>query len=74
MAFQVNARLDDGDAFAFEELFLQGGIRLADEDFAALSNDAMPGNSSSRRSRGHGAPGAARAPRQTQSLSKGSIS
>src|SRR5467141_551961 len=74
VAFQVHARLSDFDAFAFEEFSLQGSVRLADEDFAALTDDAMPGNAFSGRSRGHGASGAARAARETQGFRKGPIS
>jgi len=44
VAFQVHTRLNDFDAFAFEEFSLEGSVRLADEDFAALADNAMPGN------------------------------
>src|SRR5437667_11545994 len=65
MAFQVNAGLDDGDAFAFEEFSLQRSVRLANEDFAAFAEDAMPGDAFSGRGRGHGATRAARATGKT---------
>jgi len=55
----------------FEEFSLQGSIRLTDEDLAALTDDAMPGNAFSGGSRGHGAPGAACAPGQAQAISQG---
>src|SRR5260370_18906447 len=61
VAFQVHARLSDFDAFAFEEFSLQGSVRLADEDFAALTDDAMPGNAFAGRSGGQGPCGAVRA-------------
>jgi hypothetical protein len=73
VAFQVDAGLEDSDALAFEEFSLQGSIWLADEDLAAFTDDAMPGNAFSGRSRGHGASGASRAAGQAQSLSEGSI-
>ncbi len=66
MGFQVDAGFDDFYAFGFEELFLQRGVRLADEDFAAFANDAVPGNAFSGRSCGHGAAGAARATVEAQ--------
>ena len=73
MAFQVHAGLDDGYTFAFEEFSLQGSVRLADEDFAAFAEDAMPGDAFSGRSCGHGASSAARAAGKTQGFSQGPI-
>ena len=66
VAFQVHARLENGDAFACEEFSLQGSVRLADKDLAALTDDAMPGNAFSGGCRGHGPAGAARATGQAQ--------
>src|SRR5260370_31683794 len=66
VAFQVHARLSDFYPFAFEEFSLQGSIRLANEDFAAFTDDAMPGNAFAGRSGGHGASCAARAAREAQ--------
>src|SRR5258706_5822305 len=66
VAFQVHTRLNDFDAFAFEEFSLEGSVRLANEDFAALADDAMPGNTFSRGSGGHGASRAARAAWEAQ--------
>ncbi len=66
MISQVDAGLGDFDAFGFEEFFLEGGVGLADEDFAALADHAMPGNAFSRGSGGHGTPGAACAAAQAQ--------
>src|SRR5258708_29070572 len=66
VALQVHTRLNDFDAFAFEEFSLEGSVRLANEDFAALADDAMPGNAFAGRSGGHGASCAARAPRKAQ--------
>lgn len=61
MFFYVDAGFDDGNAFGFEELFLQGGIRFPDQDFAIGAEDAVPGDAFSLRSGAHGAPGSARA-------------
>src|SRR5260370_36979113 len=52
VAFQVHTRLNDFDAFAFEEFSLEGSVRLADENFSALADNAMPGNTFSGRSGG----------------------
>ena len=70
MTFQVDAGFRDFYAFTFEELALERGVGLADEDFAALTNDAMPGDAFSRRSGGHGAACAARAAREAQRSSE----
>src|SRR5205809_2810088 len=74
VALQVHARLNDFDAFAFEEFSLEGGVRLANEDFAALADDAMPGNAFAGRSGGHGASSAARAARKAQCFRQRPIS
>jgi hypothetical protein len=66
VAVQIHARLDDADAFAFEELSLQGTVRLANEDFAVFTDNAMPGNAFTGGSRRHGASGTARASREAQ--------
>ena len=44
MLFQVDPRFDYRDAFAFEELFLEGGVGLANQDFAAFAEDSVPGD------------------------------
>src|SRR5438445_2620155 len=46
--FKVHAGFGDFYAFGFKELFLQRGVGLADEDFAAFTDNAMPGNALSR--------------------------
>ena len=74
VAFQVHARLDNGDAFAFEEFSLQRSVRLADEDFAALTDDPMPGDAFSRGSGGHRAASGTRAARKAQGFSERPIS
>ena len=66
MTLQVDAELDNGDAFTFEKFPLKRGVRFADEDFAVCAKDAMPGDSLSARSRGHGTASGASAPRETQ--------
>ena len=74
MAFQVHAGFGNRDPFAFEEFSLQGSVRLANKDFAALTDNAMPGNAFSGRSGGHGASGATRAAGHAQGFSQGPIS
>src|SRR5258706_14072185 len=74
VAFQVHTRLNDFDAFAFEEFSLEGSVRLADEDFAALADNAMPGNAFAGRSGGHGASCGARAAWEAQGLRQRPIS
>src|SRR6267154_6290921 len=74
VALQVHTRLNDFDAFAFEEFSLEGSVRLANEDFAALADDAMPGNAFAGRSGGHGASCAARAARKAQCFCQRPIS
>jgi hypothetical protein len=71
--FQVDAKPDYRDAFAFEKLSLQGCVGFANQDFSALAENAMPGNAFSGGSRRHGASCGARAAWQAQGLSEGSI-
>jgi len=66
MSSEIDAGFGDFDAFGFEELFLQRGVWLADEDFAALADHAVPRNAFSGGSGGHGASGAASAAAQAQ--------
>jgi len=66
VAVQIHARLDDPDAFTFEELSLQRTVRLADEDLTVFTDNAMPGNAFTGGSRRHGASGTARASREAQ--------
>ena len=73
MFFQVDAGFYDADAFAFEEFSLEQSVRSANEDFPAVADYAVPWNAFSRRSGGHGATSRARAARQVQSFSEGSI-
>ena len=44
MALQVEAGFDNFDAFAREEFFLERSVRLANQDFAVISDNAVPGN------------------------------
>src|SRR5258708_27892291 len=74
VAFQVHTRVNDFDAFAFEEFSREGRVRLADENFSALADNAMPGNTFSGRSGGHGASCAARAAWETQGFRQRPIS
>ncbi len=73
MILEVDAGFDDGNSFGFEELFLQGGVRFANEDFAVGAEDAVPGDAFALRSCAHGAAGGARAAGQTQSSCKAPI-
>ncbi|HET7207268.1 MAG TPA: hypothetical protein VFI95_11890 [Terriglobales bacterium] len=66
MTLQVDAALDNGDAFSFKKFFLKRCVWFADEDFAVRAKDAMPGNSLSARSCGHGTAGGASATWETQ--------
>lgn len=68
MGIQIDAGLDDLNAFGFEEFSLKGSVRLADEDFAALAHDAMPRNALSGRSGSHSAPCTAGTAGETQEL------
>src|SRR6266404_5497657 len=70
VALQVHTRLNDFDAFAFEEFSLEGSVRLANEDFAALADDAMPGNAFSGGCGSHSASCAARAAGEAQGFRK----
>jgi hypothetical protein len=70
MSFQVHARLHYGDAFAFEKLSLKRSVRFANQNFAALAKNAMPGNSLARRSRSHSAAGASRSAWKVQGFSE----
>ncbi len=74
MASQIEAGFHHMHTFAFEEFFLQRGVRLADKDFSLLANNAVPGDSFSGGGCGHGAPGAACAAAETQDSSEGPIS
>src|ERR1700747_18626 len=61
MLFQVHAKFYERDAFTFEQFSLKQGVRPANEDFAAVTDDAVPRNPFSRGSSGHGASRRARA-------------
>jgi hypothetical protein len=73
VTFEVDAKPDYSDAFAFEELSLQGRVGFANQDFSALAENAMPGNAFPGRRRSHGVSRGARAAWQAQGLSKASI-
>lgn len=66
MFFQIDAGFDDGNAFRFEKLFLEGSVGFADQDFAVGAKNPMPGNALALRSGAHGPAGGACAARQTQ--------
>jgi len=66
MFFEVDAGFDDGNAFGFEELFLERSVRFANEDFAVGAKDPVPGNTFALRSCAHGAACRPSAAGQTQ--------
>jgi hypothetical protein len=68
VASQVDARLDNGNAFTFEKLSLQGGVRFADQDFPALAENTMPRDAFSGRSCSHGVSRGTRTAWQPQGL------
>ena len=74
MPLQVHSRFEECDAFTFQELSLQPSVGFADEQFAAVAYDAVPGYAFAGRRRRHGASCGARAAGQAQSTSEGSIS
>jgi hypothetical protein len=61
-----DASFHDAQAFAFEELPLQGNVRLAQQQTAAGPYDAMPRDSATARAGSHGASGGTRAAVQPQ--------
>ena len=73
MFLEVDPGFDELYALAFEEFSLERSVGLADEDFSAFADDAMPGNSFAGRSGGHGPARGARAPGKAQSPSEGSV-
>jgi len=73
MALQLDAQLGNMDAFAFEELFLKGSVRLAYEDFPVFADDAMPRYALTGGRRCHRAACAARAATETQNSSYGPV-
>ncbi len=73
MFLEVDAGFEDGNSFGFEEFFLQRGVRLADEDFAVGTEDAVPRDSFALRSCAHGAASRPSAAGQTQGLSEAPV-
>jgi len=59
MFFYVDAGFDDSNAFGFEKLFLEGGVRFTNQDFAVGAEDAVPGDALASRSGAHSAAGGA---------------
>ena len=70
MLFQVDPGFDHCYAFAFEEFFLEGGVGLADKDFAAFAEHAMPGDAFAGGCGGHGAACGASPAAEPQNLSE----
>lgn len=44
VALEVDSRAEKSDAFRGEELALEGGVGLADQQASASAYDAVPGN------------------------------
>jgi len=59
VAFQVEAGFDNFDAFADKKFSLERSVGLANEDFAVVSDNAVPGNAFPGGCGGHGPAGAA---------------
>ena len=74
MLFEIHAKFDERDTFTFEKSSLKQGVRAANEDFAAVTDHAVPRNALSGGSCCHGASGRARATWQTQSFGQPSVS
>jgi hypothetical protein len=70
VTLEVDPGFDDRDPFALEKFFLQGSVRLTNEDFAAFSDYAVPGDALAGRRRGHRAASTACASAETQSSSQ----
>lgn len=70
MVLEIDARFEHIHAFGFEELFLEGGVGLADQNLAILTHDAMPRDAFARWRRGHGTPGATCSAAKAQSFSE----
>lgn len=70
MALQVEARFDNFDAFAREEFFLERSVRFANEDFAVISDNAVPGNAFPGGCGRHGAAGTASTAAEAQDSSQ----
>ncbi len=73
MFFYVDSGFDHGNAFGFKELFLEGGVGLADQDFAVGPEDAVPRDAFALGSGAHSAAGGPCATGETQGSSEGSI-
>ena len=73
MLRQADPLLDDLHAFGFEQAFLERSVGLTNQDSAAAANDAVPGNASPRRCRGHGAARGTSSSAQTQGSCKPSV-
>jgi hypothetical protein len=74
MFFKIHAGFSDGDTLGFKKLSLQRSDGFANQKFAAVSDDTMPGYSFSRGSCRHGSSNRSRAAPQVQSFSECAIS
>ena len=70
---EVYSRLDDGNAFALQKFFLEGSVRLANENLAAFANHAVPRDAFSGGCGSHGSTCSTGAAGQAKSFSKAAI-
>jgi len=63
MEFEVYAGLGEGHAFTFQQFSLKGSVGFADQQFAAGTYDAVPGDTFSRGASSHSAPSSSAAAR-----------
>ena len=64
MLFHVDAEFGHLHAFGFEQFPLQGSVGLANQEFAAVTDNAMPGHAFSGRRGSHSVARGARAAAQ----------
>lgn len=70
MVSESDAAFDKARSFRFQQAALQAGVRLADSDASACSDDAVPGNACAPRRGGHRASGGASAAGQADGAGK----
>ncbi len=66
MGWQIYVGAGECDSFGFQELALELGVGIAEEDAAAAAEDAMPRYSAAGRAGGHCASGGACAAGETE--------
>jgi hypothetical protein len=66
VGWQIYVGAGECDSFGFQELALELGVRIAEEDAAAAAEDAVPGDSAAGWAGGHCASGGACATREAE--------